>query len=80
MSPLETELEHLIRLATRQSWDTDHSHKEWKTLVWRKANALAESCPADYAELPAALLKRMQSDSPAPGPHPESINQPRRSE
>lgn len=61
MTPLETELAHLVRIATRQSWDTDHSHKEWKTLVWRKANALAESSPADFAELPAALLKRMQN-------------------
>jgi hypothetical protein len=80
MTPLQAELEHLCRIATRQPTDTDHSHKEWKTLVWRKANALAESSPADFADLPAALLKRMQSDSNGSGPNPPSITNPRRSE
>jgi hypothetical protein len=75
MTPLEMELEHLVRLATRQSWDTDHSHKEWKRLVWDKANALEASCPADFAGLPAALLKRMQSESNDSGPPPQSTDQ-----
>jgi hypothetical protein len=48
MTPLDQELSHLVRIATRQPTDTDHSHKEWKRLVWEKANALAASSPADY--------------------------------
>lgn len=75
MDPFNAELEHLVRIATRQSWDTDHSHKEWKKLVWDKANALAEKCPADYAGLPAALLNRMQNASPESGQPQSSTNE-----
>lgn len=71
MTPFDQELEHLCRIATRQPTDTDHSHKEWKALVWRKANALAKRSPAEFAELPAALLKRMQSDLNDSGPKPD---------
>lgn len=59
MTPIETELEHLCRIATRQPTDTDHSHKEWKRLVWDKANAMESECPALYAGLAAALTARM---------------------
>lgn len=62
MTPIETELAHLVSLMQPPF------RENWKAYCWAKANALAESCPADYAELPAALLKRMQSASPAPGP------------
>lgn len=75
MDPFNDELEHLVRIATRLTYDTDHSHKEWKRLVWEKANALEAECPAIYAGLPAALTKAMQNDSPESGPDQSSTNE-----
>lgn len=69
MTPLETELAHLVSLMAPPY------REQWKAYCWAKANALAESCPADYAGLPAALLKRIRSDLPAPGPHQSSTNE-----
>lgn len=61
MTPLETELAHLVRIATRQSWDTDHSHDQWIQFVTRKATALEARPHADFAGLRAALLKRLKN-------------------
>jgi hypothetical protein len=75
MTPLETELAHLVRLATRQSWDTDYSHDQWVQFVTRKAAALAARPSADYAGLPAALAKAMQPASNANGPNQSCTNE-----
>lgn len=68
MTPLETELEHLCRIATRRPSDTDHSHDQWVQFVTRKATALAARSHAGFADLPAALSRRLKSASPALGP------------
>lgn len=75
MTPLEIELEHLCRIAARQSWDTGHSHDQWVQFATRKATALAARSHAGFADLPAALSRRMQSASPAPGPPKSSTNE-----
>jgi hypothetical protein len=62
MTPLQAELEHLCRIATRQPTDTDHSHDQWVQFVTRKAIALEARPHAGYAGLRAALLKRLKKD------------------
>lgn len=69
MTPLEMELRHLISLMAPPYRDN------WKAYCWAKAQILAEHNAKDYAGLPAALVKAMQSDSPAPGRNPSSTNE-----
>ena len=71
MTPMEKELAHLVRLATRQPTDTDHSHDQWVQFATRKAAALAARPHAEFAALPAALSRRIKSASNASGPKPD---------
>jgi hypothetical protein len=68
MTSLELELAHLIRLATRQSWQTDHAHAEFKKLAWAKALRL-QSDP-DFPQLPELLTQAMQSKQTSESSNP----------
>jgi hypothetical protein len=74
MTHMETELTHLVSLMQPPF------REQWKAYCWAKANALAASSPADYADLPAALLKRMRNDSKDSGPKQPSITNQRSNE
>lgn len=67
MTPLETELAHLVSLMAPPF------RENWKAYCWAKANALESR--AEFAGLASALAKQMQSDSPASGPNQSSTNE-----
>lgn len=60
---LTRELDHLVSLLQPPY------REAWRAYVWQKANAMAREFPDLYADLPAALTKRMSSDLSASGPH-----------
>lgn len=67
MTPLNTELQHLISLMAPPF------REHWKAYCWTKANILAESNPQDYQDLPARLKEAMSApSSPSEAPGTES--------
>jgi len=71
MTPLETELQHLLSLMAPPYRDN------WKAYCWAKANALAETDPEFYAGLPQRLKEAMQTDSKPSTPTQPSTDNPR---
>jgi hypothetical protein len=74
VTPLETELQHLLNLMA------EPYRENWETYCLWKAKGLAKHYPEDYAELPSRLKKAMQSDSNASGRNQPSTTNPRRNE
>lgn len=74
MNFLEAQLQHLIRLATREPWMNNHAHAEWKGYAWKRATALAAQYPEDYADLPRRLTEAMQAGSNGSGLAPRSTD------
>jgi hypothetical protein len=72
VTPMETELSHLVSLMAPPF------RENWKAYAWAKALEL--SADPEFAGLPAALKKAMQSDLNASGRNQPSTTNPRRSE
>lgn len=71
MTPLETELQHLLNLMAppyRENWET--------YCLW-KAKGLAKHYPEDYAELPSRLKKAISKDCTEFGLKANLYHQPR---